>query len=74
MTAAGDTSHSFPIGEGADLRQYCQLRIVKTNKSAFCYFDALLVGEFPLGPDPVRAAVYASGVPVAVEMVRSTRI
>jgi GH43 family beta-xylosidase len=74
VVAAGKTSERFPLPENFELAEYHQLRIIKTGGGALCYIDDVCIGEFPVTPAETRAAVYAYGVPIAIEMIRVTKI
>jgi hypothetical protein len=65
---------SFPVPENVRLAQYHQLRIVKWDGTALCYFDDVYLGEFPVTNAKTKAAIFCKGIGAAFEMVRLTAL
>jgi GH43 family beta-xylosidase len=64
--------HALPAE--VQLSIHHQLRILKHGGTARCYFDDVMLGEFSVPDSDLSPAVYGSGSPFAVEMVRLTAI
>ena len=72
IRAAANETAALPAN--LDLTQYHQLRIMKLRGRAFCYFDDVTIGEFPLGDAEVQASVSGRDAAVAIEMIRLTEL
>ena len=64
----------YKIPDDVDLREYHQLRIIKSGIQALCYFDDRLVNTVAVDDVATSASVFADRVSVALEMIRLTAI
>ena len=69
---ANGESRNLP--QDIHLSQHHQLRIVKMHHGTVCYFDDVLVAEVTGQLPETSAGVFATGVRVAIDMIRLTSI
>jgi GH43 family beta-xylosidase len=63
---------THPLPSELVLSEHHQLRILKLEGSALCYFDDVSLGEFDIPASELLPVIVGRGAPFAVEMVRVT--
>jgi len=74
MSITVNTESAFKLPVQVALDEYHQLRIVKSDTQAFCYFDDILVQQLDVDDVPTTASVFCGQVSIAIEIIRLTAI